>query len=149
MSDCGNCKFGCGANQIKEEKTLIIIKPDAVEKKLVGEIISRFEREGFTIESLKMIAVDRELACTHYCEHDGKPYFDKLIDYITSGHCVAMVLSRIDAIAKARQLMGCTDSKKAEKGTIRGDYGEDVTINVVHGSDSSQSAEREIHLFFH
>ncbi|MDZ7837409.1 MAG: nucleoside-diphosphate kinase [Actinomycetota bacterium] len=148
MSDCSDCKFGCGANQIKKEKTLIIIKPDAVRKKLIGEIISRFEKAGFLIEKLKMMEVDKGLACSHYVEHEGRPYFDRLINYVTSYRCVVMVVSRVDAIVKSRKLMGCTDSTKAEKGTIRGDYGEDITINVVHGSDSLKSAEREIKLFF-
>ncbi|MCG9478639.1 MAG: nucleoside-diphosphate kinase [Actinomycetia bacterium] len=133
---------------MKKEKTLIIIKPDAVRKKLIGEIISRFEKAGFLIEKLKMMEVEKKLACSHYAEHEGRPYFDRLINYVTSYKCVVMVVSRVDAIVRARKLMGCTDSTKAEKGTIRGDYGEDVTINVIHGSDSVKSAEREIKLFF-
>jgi len=148
MSDCSKCFCGCRANNINIERSLIIIKPDAVKKRLVGEIISRFEKEGFLIEKMKMIQMDRDLACTHYSEHKDKEFFEPLINYITSGCCVVMVVSRPDAIEKARQMMGPTDSRIARQGTIRGDFGEDVTVNVIHGSDSPQSAEREIKLFF-
>ncbi|MGM0366060.1 MAG: nucleoside-diphosphate kinase [Actinomycetota bacterium] len=148
MSDCSKCSGGCGANTISAEKTLIIIKPDAVGKRVVGEIISRFENEGFLIEKMKMIDIGKDLACAHYSEHKGKDYFDRLISYITSGSSVVMVASRPEAIEKARQMMGPTDSRIAKPGTIRGDFGEDITINVIHGSDSLRSAEREIKLFF-
>ncbi len=148
MTDCSKCPAGCGANAIKAEKSLIIIKPDAVKKRLVGEIISRFENEVFLIEKMKMVNIDEKLARAHYREHEGKDYFKHLINYITSGSSVVMVVSRPDAIQQARQMMGPTDSKAAKKGTIRGDFGEDVTLNVIHGSDSPQSAEREIKLFF-
>lgn len=130
------------------EKSLVIIKPDAVRKKIIGEIISRFEGKNLTIENLKMIKITRELACEHYCEHEDKDFFEKLINYITSDRVVVMVVSGIDAIGKIRSLMGPTDPGKAKKGTIRGDYGIDITINVVHGSDSKESAKREIKLFF-
>jgi nucleoside-diphosphate kinase len=130
------------------EKSLVIIKPDGVEKKVVGEIISRIERENFNIERLKMMKISRDIALRHYSEHKNKTFFSSLIEYITSGPSVIMVISGRDAIARVRKLMGPTDSKKAEKGTIRGDFGVDITTNVIHGSDSTGSAKREIELFF-
>ena len=136
-----------GVNSILE-KSLIIIKPDGVRKKIIGEIISRFEKEGLAIEKLKMVEISRELAHRHYGEHKDKKFFNVLIEYITSGPVVVMVVSGDNAITRARRLMGPTDSRIAEKGTIRGDYGDDITENVVHGSDSKKSAEREIKLFF-
>jgi nucleoside-diphosphate kinase len=130
------------------EKSLVIIKPDGVKKKKIGEIISRLESEGLTIEELKMVKIDRDLACKHYRDHKEREFFDMLIGYITSGPSVAAVVSGKDAISRIRELMGPTDSKKAGKGTIRGDFGVDITTNVVHGSDSPESARREIKLFF-
>lgn len=144
MGSAGNIQ----ENACNIQESLIIIKPDGVEKKVIGEIISRFEKENLNIEKLKMVKVSRELACQHYRDHADKDFFEILIKYITSGPVVAMVVSGQDAIAKARRLMGPTDSKKAEAGTIRGDYGTDITRNVVHGSDSEESADREIRLFF-
>lgn len=130
------------------ERSLIIIKPDGVKKKIVGEIISRFEKKDLVIEKLKMIKIDRKLARKHYQEHKNKSFFNMLIEYITSGPVVVMVISGKGAIARARELMGATDSKKAKGGTIRGDFGADITANVIHGSDSAESAKREIELFF-
>ncbi len=130
------------------EKSLVIIKPDGVKKKIIGEIISRFEKEDLTIEELKMIKISRDLACKHYRDHRSKDFFDILIEYITSGPVVVMVVSGENAISRVRKLMGPTDSKKAKEGTIRGDFGVDITTNVIHGSDSSESARREIELFF-
>lgn len=130
------------------EKSLIIIKPDGVKKRIIGEIISRFEKEGLIIERLKMIRIDRELAEKHYNEHKEKDFFNILIDYITSGPVVVMIINGDNAISRVRELMGPTDSRIAKKGTIRGDFGDNITANVVHGSDSKQSAEREIKLFF-
>jgi nucleoside-diphosphate kinase len=130
------------------EKSLIIVKPDGVKKRIVGEIISRFEREGLIVERLKMMRISRKLAEKHYNEHKEKDFFNILIDYITSGPVVVMVISGDNAISRVRELMGPTDSRVAKKGTIRGDFGDDITSNVVHGSDSRQSAEREIKLFF-
>jgi nucleoside-diphosphate kinase len=130
------------------EKSLVIIKPDAVRGKNVGEIISRIEKENLTIEKLKMANISRELAHKHYYEHKDKSFFEKLIKYITSGSAVIMVVSGENAIEKVRNLMGPTDSKKAKKGTIRGDFGTDITVNAIHGSDSPESSEREIRLFF-
>ncbi len=134
--------------KVNIQKSLVIVKPDGVEKKVVGEVISRFEKIGLDIEKIEMTSIDRELACKHYCDHVKREFFEKLIDYITSGPVVVMVLSGEKAISRARDLMGATDSRKAEKGTIRGDYGKDLTVNVIHGSDSEKSAEREIGLFF-
>jgi nucleoside-diphosphate kinase len=130
------------------EKSLIIIKPDGVKKRIIGEIISRFEMEDLIIEKLKMIKISRNLAEKHYNEHKDKEFFNMLIDYITSGPVVIMVISGDNAINRARELMGPTDSRIAKKGTIRGDFGDDITANVIHGSDSKESAEREIKLFF-
>jgi nucleoside-diphosphate kinase len=130
------------------KKSLVIIKPDGVGKKIVGEIISRFENENLHISRLKMIHIDRELACMHYRDHKGKPYFERLINYITADSSVVMVLEGEDAVNKVRSIMGNTDPAKAIPGTIRSDFGTDITINVVHGSDSAESAEREIRLFF-
>jgi len=130
------------------EKSLVIIKPDAVRKKIIGEIISRIEKEDLTIEKLKMAKIDRKLACEHYHEHKDKNFFEELIKYITSDSVIVMVVSGKNAIKKVRNLMGPTDSKKAKKGTIRGDFGTDITVNAVHGSDSLESSKREIQLFF-
>jgi nucleoside-diphosphate kinase len=130
------------------EKSLVIIKPDGVGKKIIGSIISRFENEELYISNLKMIRINRELACRHYHEHEGKPFFERLINYVTADRSVVMIVEGEDAIKKVRDIMGSTDPLKAEAGTIRGDFGTDITINVVHGSDSLKSAEREINLFF-
>jgi nucleoside-diphosphate kinase len=130
------------------EKSLIIIKPDGVKKKIIGKIISRFEKEGLVIEKLRMMRIGRKLAEKHYNEHREKEFFNILIDYITSGPVVVMVISGNNAVSRVRELMGPTDSRIAKKGTIRGDFGDDITANVIHGSDSEQSAEREIELFF-
>ena len=130
------------------EKSLVIIKPDGVGKKIIGEIISRFENDELYITKLKMINIDRDLACQHYIEHTGKPYFERLINYVTADRSIVMVIEGENAIRKVRNILGPTDPIKADRGTIRGDFGTDVTINVVHGSDSANSAEREISLFF-
>jgi len=130
------------------EKSLIIVKPDGVEKKVLGEIISRIEDDGLVITGLKMVRISEELAKKHYKDHIGKPYFERLLGYITRGNSVVMVVEGEDAIKKLRKLMGQTDSTKAKKGTIRGDFGTDITINIIHGSDCPQSAKREIELFF-
>jgi nucleoside-diphosphate kinase len=130
------------------EKSLIIIKPDGVEKKVVGEIISRFEKAGLGIERIRVLEIDKSIAYSHYNEHEGKPYFERLIGYMTSGPSIVMIIKGENAIARCRSLMGPTDPAKAPGGTIRGDYGSDITINVVHGSDCSESAQREINIFF-
>ena len=130
------------------EKSLIIIKPDGVKKRLIGKIISRFEENSLEIERIRVLHIDKNIALAHYKEHVDKPYFPKLLKYMTSGPCIVMIVKGENAVAKSRELMGCTDPQKADKGTIRGDFGTDITINVVHGSDSEKSAEREINIFF-
>lgn len=130
------------------ERTYVMVKPDGVQRGLIAEVISRFERRGLKIVGMKMLQIPRELAEEHYGEHKGKPFFDALVEYITSGPVVAMVLEGKNAIAAVREMMGATDPQKAAPGTIRGDFGLDIGRNVVHGSDSPASAEREINLFF-
>ncbi|MBF2052287.1 MAG: nucleoside-diphosphate kinase [Candidatus Sericytochromatia bacterium] len=131
------------------EKTFLAIKPDAVQRGLVGEIIQRFEKRGFKLVGMKLMQVSRETAETHYGEHKGKPFFDGLVSFITSSPVVAMVWEGKGVIATARKMMGATNPQNAEPGTIRGDFAVDVGMNVVHGSDSPESAEREIGIFFH
>ena len=131
-----------------EESTLLIIKPDAVRRGLVGEILSRLERKGLRIEDLRMMRIDRDLADHHYSEHSEKPFFGELVDFITSGKVIVAKVSGRDAISVMRTIMGATDPSKAGPGTIRGDYGTVITENLVHGSDSSESAARELALFF-
>lgn len=130
------------------ERSLIIIKPDGVKKKAVGDIISRFEKAGLEIERIRVLKMDRTIAYTHYREHNGGPYFERLMNYMTSGPSIVMIIKGENAISKSRELMGPTDPAKAPKGSIRGDYGSDITINSIHGSDCSESAEREINIFF-
>jgi nucleoside-diphosphate kinase len=131
-----------------EESTLLIIKPDAVRRGLVGEILSRVERKGLRIDDLKLMRIDRELAGGHYAEHAEKPFFGELVDFITGGPVVVAKVSGREAVTVLRTLMGATDPVKSAPGTIRGDYGILVTENLVHGSDSPESAERELALFF-
>ncbi|OAT80688.1 nucleoside-diphosphate kinase [Desulfotomaculum copahuensis] len=130
------------------ERTYVMVKPDGVQRQLVGEIISRFERKGLKIAGLKLMQIPRSLAEEHYGEHKGKSFFAPLVDYITSGPVVAMVLEGKDAVSTAREMMGATNPLQAAPGTIRGTYGMDIGRNVIHGSDSPASAEREINLFF-
>ncbi len=130
------------------EKSLIILKPDAVQRGLLGRIISRIERRGLRVAAMKMIWLDRELAERHYGEHKGKPFYEPLLKFITSAPVVVMVVQGPEAIAVLRKMMGVTNSKKADPGTIRGDYGLSNRHNLVHGSDSPASASREIALFF-
>lgn len=131
-----------------EQQTLSIIKPDAVKKNLIGAIESRFEQAGLKIVALKMVHLTREQAEGFYAEHKGKPFFDGLVDFMTSGPVCVQVLSGEDAIARNRELMGATNPKDAAPGTIRADYAESVGVNTAHGSDSPESAEREIAYFF-
>jgi nucleoside-diphosphate kinase len=133
---------------VEAEETLSIIKPDAVQQHHIGDIISRFEKNGLDIKQIKKAKLTKEQAEKFYAEHKGKPFFDKLIAYMTSGPVVIMVLEGDDAIAKNRKLMGATDPVKADKGTLRSDFGQSVEHNAVHGSDSSASAQREILFFF-
>jgi nucleoside-diphosphate kinase len=130
------------------EKTFIMVKPDGVQRGLIGEIISRFEKKGFQLVAAKLMTVSQELAEKHYAEHKEKPFFGELVDFITSGPVFAMVWEGKNVIASARQMMGKTNPADALPGTIRGDYGVNVAMNIVHGSDSPESAEREIALWF-
>lgn len=131
------------------ERTLVLIKPDGVERRLVGEIIMRIERKGLTIAALELRSVDAELAARHYAEHEGKPFFGSLLEFITSGPVVAGIVEGPRAVAAFRQLAGGTDPvDKATPGTIRGDFGLETQFNLVHGSDSADSAKREIALWF-
>jgi nucleoside-diphosphate kinase len=130
------------------DKTLILVKPDAFARGLTGEIISRFERKGLRITALKYMTVEGELAVKHYAEHEGKPFFDDLVEFITSGPIVAMVLEGYEAVTAARQVIGATNPLEASPGSIRGDYALEVGQNMVHGADSNESAEREAKLFF-
>jgi nucleoside-diphosphate kinase len=130
------------------ERTLVLIKPDAVERRLAGRILDRFEQRGLTIRAAKLVHVDRDLAERHYAEHAEKPFFGELVDFITSGDVIVAKVTGRDAISVLRAIMGATDPSKAGPGTIRGDYGSVITQNLVHGSDSPESAARELALFF-
>lgn len=130
------------------ERTFIAIKPDGVQRQLVGEVISRFEKKGFKLVGLKFMQVSRDLAEKHYGEHKGKPFFDGLVSYITSGPIVAMAWEGKNVVSAARLMIGATKPQEAAPGTIRGDLAVDIGRNVIHGSDSAASAERELSLFF-
>lgn len=130
------------------ERTYVMVKPDGVQRNLVGEIISRFEKKGFKIAALKMLQLDRATAERHYAEHIGKPFFEALASYITSGPVIAMVLEGKDVVATARAMNGATNPANAGPGTIRGDFAIEVGRNVIHGSDSVESASREIAIYF-
>lgn len=130
------------------ERTFLMIKPDGVQRNLVGEIISRFEKKGFQLVGLKLMQISPEMAAKHYGEHLGKPFYSELLEFITSGPVVAMVWQGLNAVAVARAMMGKTNPADASPGTIRGDFAVFMGNNVVHGSDSLESAEREINLFF-
>ncbi|HEV8420196.1 MAG TPA: nucleoside-diphosphate kinase [Actinomycetota bacterium] len=131
-----------------EESTLLIIKPDAVRRGLVGEILSRIERKGLRIEAMRNMRIDRALAERHYAEHTDKPFFGELVEFITSGEVIVAKVTGREAISVLRGLVGATDPAKAAQGTIRGDFGIQITENLVHGSDSPESAARELALFF-
>src|SRR3954453_8408859 len=130
------------------DRTLILVKPDAFERQLTGEVIARFERKGLRVAALKLMQLDRELAERHYAEHAEKPFFSELVDFITRGPLVAMVLEGTEAVKAARQVIGATNPLEAATGSIRGDFATEVTFNLVHGSDSAESAARETELFF-
>jgi len=130
------------------ERTFVAIKPDAVQRSLIGEIISRFEKKGFKINALKLMQLDEATAKRHYAEHEGKPFFQGLVSFITSGPIVAMVIEGNNAVTVVRKMLGVTNPAEALPGTIRGDYGQITEKNIIHGSDSIQSAEREIAIFF-
>ncbi len=130
------------------ERTLIILKPDCVQRRLIGRVIQRFEDKGLTIAAMKLIQITPDLAERHYAPHKGKPFYPGLIQYITSGPVVVMVVAGRNAIAIARKLMGKTFGFEAEPGTIRGDFGSSKTYNLIHGSDSPETAATEIALYF-
>lgn len=130
------------------EKTYLMVKPDGVQRGLIGEITSRFEKKGFRLVGAKLMHVSRETAEQHYGEHKERPFFGELVDFITSGPVFAMVWEGENVIVTARQMMGSTNPKDAAPATIRGDYAINVSKNVIHGSDSPESAEREIGIFF-
>lgn len=133
---------------MEKERTFIMIKPDAVQRGFIGDIISRFEKKGIKIVAMKMVDVSKDLAEKHYAIHKGKPFFKPTVDYITSSPVAAMVLEGINAIEMVRGMMGKTDPQKADMGTIRGDYGQFIGRNIVHGSDGKETAEFEINLWF-
>ena len=130
------------------ERTLVLVKPDGVQRGLIGEVISRFEGTGLKITGLKFIHIPHELAAQHYSEHKEKPFYDGLISFITSSPSVAMVLEGSNAVANVRKLMGVTNPSEAPPGTIRGDFGLDLGRNIVHGSANTEDAAREVPLFF-
>lgn len=130
------------------ERTLIILKPDAVQRRLVGEVLQRFERKGLRIAAMKLMQISPELAAKHYAAHEGKPFYESLVSFMTSEPVVAMVLEGFQAIDVCRKLMGQTFGFAADPGTIRGDFGISNQFNLVHGSDSPEAAQREVELFF-
>ena len=130
------------------DRTLVLVKPDAYERALTGEIIARFERKGMRIVALKRMELTRETAERHYSEHDGKPFYEPLVEFITSGPLVAMILEGREAVDTVRRLIGTTDPVEADPGSIRGDFALEVKRNLVHGSDSPESAVRETAIFF-
>ena len=131
-----------------KQRTFTMLKPDAVKRRLTGEILTRFEKRGLKVIAAKTLMISDDLAKTHYGEHSDKPFFNDLISYITSGPVFAMVLEGDDVISLVRKMVGATNPKEADVGTIRGDYGIDTGRNIIHASDSEESAQREINLFF-
>jgi nucleoside-diphosphate kinase len=129
-------------------RTLILIKPDAFERGLTGEVLARFERKGLRITALRLLEADEKIANVHYAEHTDKPFFGELVEFITRGPLVAAIMEGHEAVAAARQVIGATNPIEAAPGSIRGDFGLEVTFNMVHGSDSDESAEREISIWF-
>lgn len=130
------------------EQTLIIVKPEGVQRGLIGQVIARFEQKGLKVVGLKLMQIPREMAERHYAEHAGKPFYEGLVNHITSSPVVVGVLEGPEAISVARTMMGVTNPKAAAPGTIRGDYGLDIGLNIIHGSDGQESAQREIGIFF-
>jgi nucleoside-diphosphate kinase len=130
------------------ERTLIILKPDAVQRGFCGQIIDRFEKKGFQVIGMKFTKISQSLAETHYAPHKGKPFYDGLVKFMTSSPVLVIALAAKDAIAISRKMMGATFGSKAEPGTIRGDFGVSNSFNLIHGSDSPESAQRELALFF-
>jgi nucleoside-diphosphate kinase len=132
----------------ERSRTLILVKPDAFERGLTGEVLARFERKGLRLVALRQLTIDDEFAGRHYEEHTDKPFFGELVEFITGGPLVAAVLEGVDATTAARQIIGATNPPEAAPGSIRGDLALEVTFNLVHGSDSEESAKREIELWF-
>ena len=132
----------------ERQRTFIMVKPDGVNRRLVGEVVGRIERKGYEIREMKLFTIDETLAKKHYAEHVDKPFFDDLVSFITSGPVVAMVVEGPDAVLGMRQIMGATNPIEAAPGSIRGDFATVIGENIVHGSDSPESAEREVNLFF-
>ena len=130
------------------QKTLLLVKPDGVQRGLVGQIVSRIEQKGLKLVGLKLMRVNQELANQHYGEHVGKPFFNDLVDFITSSPIVAMAVEGDNVVQVMRVIMGTTNPQEASPGTIRGDFGMTIGMNLIHGSDSAESAERELSLFF-
>jgi nucleoside-diphosphate kinase len=130
------------------EKTFVMVKPDGVQRGVIGEVVRRFEQKGYKLVGAKLMQVSQELAETHYAEHKERPFFGELVDFITSGPVFAMVWEGENVITVARTMIGATNPAEANPGSIRGDFGVTVGKNIIHGSDSSESAEREINLFF-
>jgi len=133
---------------VKTERSLVIVKPDAIQRGLAGEIISRLEKRGLKIVAMKMLHMDKNLAQRHYAIHKGKAFFDDLVNFITSSPVIAIIFQGKNAVEVIRQMMGETDPAKAHSGTIRGDFGIDIGHNLIHGSDSLDNASKEIDLFF-
>lgn len=130
------------------QQTFVMVKPDGVRRRLIGEVIRRIEAKGYDIREMKLFTIEESLARKHYAEHSEKPFFAELVEFITSGPVVAMVVEGPESVVGMRQLMGATDPLEAAPGSLRGDYASFITENIVHGSDSPASAEREINLFF-
>ncbi len=130
------------------ERTFVLVKPDGVQRGLVGEIVRRFERKGLKVVAAKMLQVSEDLARKYYAEHTGKDFFQGLVEYVTSGPAVALILESEGAVKTVRSMIGATDPAKADPGTIRGDLGLDISRNLIHGADGLESAKREIALFF-
>ncbi len=130
------------------ERTFAMIKPDGVQRGLIGQIITRIERRGLRLEALKMIRLDKDTAAEHYKEHVGKGFYDSLLDYITSGPVVVMAIYGDSSVSMIRDIVGKTDPKKAAPGTIRADFGIDISRNIIHAADSPESAERELNIYF-
>jgi nucleoside-diphosphate kinase len=130
------------------ERTLVLVKPDAVRRGICGELIARFERRGLTLRGARLLKLNRQLAAQHYAEHKGKPFYADLVSFITSGPTMALALEGESAVSVVRAMMGATDPLDSAPGTIRGDFATELSFNVVHGSDSKASAKRELGLFF-
>jgi nucleoside-diphosphate kinase len=135
-------------DDVERQRTLVLVKPDGVRRRLIGEVIRRIEAKGFDVAEMRLMRVGEQLAREHYAEHIEKPFFSDLVSFITSGPVVAMVVEGTDAVAGMRQIMGATNPLGAVPGSLRGDFATEITENIVHGSDSAESAEREVKLFF-